>query len=118
LRVTEALENNRFGDVAEELRRGENRLKIEPPSSGKIANKREDEARDKRQGTEGEIGAGCLVSVADKEVEEEAKDGKEEESVEVEERRFAFWAARGWDIALRVRYFVLSRGRLFCEILF
>lgn len=99
LRVTEALENNRFGDVAEELRRGENRLKIEPQSSGKIANKREDEERegeerDKRQETEGENWSSDWVNVADKEVAEETEVGEEEEGDEVEERRFAFWAAR------------------------
>lgn len=115
LRVTEAVENNRFGRVAEELQVADERLNIEPPSTRRTANadkKTEEtevtEKKEEAKETEGsnetkESGAqGATEDVKEtaektltpnnKEVATELKDERRAADVRAKERRFAFLA--------------------------
>lgn len=94
LLVTEALENNRFGVVAEELQTKERRLEIEPPPIEKTRseserNRKEDETVDANFNDDG-----AFISVDKKEVNEGETRGVNEIARRRKERRSAFLAAR------------------------
>lgn len=87
LRITEALENNRFGIVAEELQTQEKRLKIKTPTIEKTISENEENDGER------ETVAG-VVSDDKKEVKKEGRSGEKEIDERREERRRAFLAAR------------------------
>ncbi|MBQ7813955.1 MAG: hypothetical protein IJ387_05610, partial [Thermoguttaceae bacterium] len=85
LKITEALENNRFGVVAEELQTKEKRLEIKAPPIAKTISENEENVEETVVG---------VASFDKKEVKKEVGRGEEEIDERRKERRLAFLAAR------------------------
>ncbi len=94
LMVMEALENNRFGVVAEELQTKERRLEIEPPPIEKTRNESERNRKEDETVDANFIGDGLSLNVDGKEVGECEERGADEVARRRRERRSAFLAAR------------------------
>lgn len=92
--VTEALKNNRFGAIAEELQTRARRLEFETSTIEKTA--KANETTDERQEPEnaGRLEEIAALNEADKELKERGENVDEVEKSRREESRFAFWAAR------------------------
>lgn len=92
LLITETLENNRFGLVAEKLRTREERLKIEAPSRERTVN--EGGGDDEERENDGANDALGEVNSDKKEVKETSRRGEEETNERRKERRLTFLATR------------------------